>query len=63
MSTAHHHAEWLTLVEQSGPFLSLPVLLRVFPQGLDTVESETRRRLAQAYDEWRASQVAPWRGA
>jgi hypothetical protein len=35
MSIARHHAEWLSLVEVSGPFLSMPVLLRVFPQGLD----------------------------
>jgi hypothetical protein len=57
VSTARHHAEWLALIEQSRPFLSLPVLLRVFPQGLDTVDSETRRRLGQAYDEWRKSQL------
>lgn len=34
MTPARHHAEWLSLVESSGPFLSMPVLLRVFPQGL-----------------------------
>ena len=34
-SIARHHAEWLSLVEVSGPFLSMPVPLRVFPQGLD----------------------------
>jgi hypothetical protein len=55
MSTARHHTEWLGLIEQSGPFLSLPVLLRVFPQGLDTVGTDVRRRLAQAYGEWQAS--------
>ncbi|MCF7979701.1 MAG: restriction endonuclease [Chromatiaceae bacterium] len=55
MSSARHHAEWLGLIEQSGPFLSLPVLLRVFPQGLETVAPEIRRRLAQAYAEWRGS--------
>jgi hypothetical protein len=44
VSTPRHHTEWLGLIEQSGPFLSLPVLLRVFPQGLDTVDSEVRRR-------------------
>ena len=56
MSSANHHTEWLSLIEQSGPFLSLPVLLRVFPQGLDTVGTDIRRRLAQAYGEWQASQ-------
>ena len=35
MSIARHHAEWLSLVEVSGPFLSMPVLMRVFPQGLE----------------------------
>jgi hypothetical protein len=27
MSIARHHAEWLSLLDVSGPFLSLPVLL------------------------------------
>jgi hypothetical protein len=35
MNTSRHHADWLSLVEVSGPFVSLPVLLRLFPQGLD----------------------------
>ena len=56
MNSARHHTEWLTLIEQSGPFLSLPVLLRVFPQGLEPVAADIRRRLAQAYAEWHASQ-------
>ncbi len=55
MSTPRHHTEWLGLIEQSGPFLSLPVLLRVFPQGLETVDSDVRRRLGQAFEEWQAS--------
>ena len=32
MSVARHHADWLSLVENSGPFLSMPVLMRVFPK-------------------------------
>ena len=28
MSIAKHHAEWLSLIEVSGPFLSLPVLVQ-----------------------------------
>ena len=32
MSVARHHAEWLSLVETSGPFLSMPVLLQAFPR-------------------------------
>jgi hypothetical protein len=55
VSTPRHHTEWLGLIDQSGPFLSLPVLLRVFPQGLDMVDGDLRRGLAQAYAEWQAS--------
>jgi hypothetical protein len=52
MSIARHHAEWLSLVEQSGPFLSLPVLLRVLPQGLDAHDPEHMRLLKLAHQEW-----------
>ena len=49
MSTARHHSEWMNLVEVSGPFLSLPVLLRVFPQGLDAHDAEHARSLRLAF--------------
>lgn len=52
MSIARHHAEWLSLVETSGPFLSIPVLLRAFPQGLDARESDRASRLREVYGEW-----------
>ena len=52
MSVARHHAEWLSLVESSGSFLSLNELVRVFPQGLEAHDSEKFRLLKQAYDEW-----------
>src|ERR1035437_657905 len=52
MSIARHHAEWLSLVEVSGPFLSMPVLMRVFPQGLEAHDPETFRLLRMAYGEW-----------
>ncbi|HET6467136.1 MAG TPA: hypothetical protein VFG43_02045 [Geminicoccaceae bacterium] len=54
MSIAKHHAEWLSLVEVSGPFLSLPVLARVFPQGLDAHDPELAAQLRPAFDEWDA---------
>ncbi|MGB7086360.1 MAG: hypothetical protein WBD47_12460, partial [Phormidesmis sp.] len=57
MSTARHHAEWLSLVEASGPFVSMPVLLQAFPQGLDAHDSEMMRQLRQAHEEWQASQT------
>jgi hypothetical protein len=56
MSTARHHAEWLSLVEASGPFVSLPVLLEVFPQGLDAHDPDHMRRLKLAHEEWEDNQ-------
>jgi hypothetical protein len=52
MSTTNHHNEWLSLVPNSGPFLSLPVLTKVFPQGLDVHDAEHARRLRMAFSEW-----------
>ena len=48
------HNSWLTLIEASGPFLSIPVLKEAFPHGLDAPsdEAERRRRIRLAYDEW-----------
>ena len=39
------HSGWLGLVEVSGPFLSVPVLRRAWPAGLDTVDRSARARL------------------
>lgn len=47
------HGEWLSLMDISGPFLAQPVLKDIFPQGLEGVEPERRKRVRQAYDEWR----------
>ena len=52
MSIARHHAEWLSLVPVSGPFLSLPVLMEAFPQGLDAHDAEHARLLRLAHEEW-----------
>jgi len=52
MSIARHHAEWLSLVEQSGPFLSMPVLLKHFNTGLEAHDPERFRTLKMAYEEW-----------
>ena len=46
------HAEWLSLVEVSGPFLAVSVLDRVFPQGLDAIYPDSKRRIRSAYEEW-----------
>jgi hypothetical protein len=56
MSIAKHHNEWLSLIDISGPFLSLKVLTDTFPQGLPAVTSEMRSDLRAAYDEWADNQ-------
>jgi hypothetical protein len=57
MSSKRHHAEWLSLVEVSGPFLTMPVLEMVFPQGLDAHDSEHFAVLRAAFDEWDENQT------
>ena len=57
MSVARHHAEWLSLVEVSGPFLTMPVLEKVFPQGLDTHDPDHFAMLRVAYEEWDENQT------
>lgn len=53
MSQSNHHHDWLALVEISGPFLAVPVLKETFPQGPEELDAAKRKRLRQAYDEWR----------
>src|SRR6185503_17279305 len=57
-SIARQHATWLSLLEISGPFLSMPVLERCFPQGLERAanEDEVRRLAGLAYEEWADNQ-------
>ena len=52
MSIARHHAEWLSLVPVSGPFLSLPVLMEAFNAGLEPHDPEHSRLLRQGYGNW-----------
>lgn len=53
MSTiARHHNEWLSLIEVSGPFLSMPVLMRTFPQGLNALDRDQLSEVRLAYEEW-----------
>jgi hypothetical protein len=51
-ANARHHAEWLSLMDVSGPFISLPVLDRVFPQGLDPHDPERSTDLRRHYGDW-----------
>jgi hypothetical protein len=58
-SVSRHHADWLSLVEVSGPFVSLPVLMRVFPQGLEPRDPTRAKALRGAYEEWQDNPAAP----
>jgi len=49
--------DWLNLLDISGPFLSPAVIDRVFPQGLDVLDSEHAARLRLARDDWVDSQT------
>ena len=53
MSANDIHHDWLKLIEISGPFLAVPVLKEVFPTGLEGLDGLKRKRLRQAYEEWR----------
>lgn len=59
MSVTRHHADWLSLVEVSGPFISLPVLMRAFPQGLEARDADQAKALRTAYEEWQDNPTAP----
>jgi hypothetical protein len=47
-----HHAEWLSLVETSGPFLTVPTLKRALPAGLEAVPAALSS-LRVVHAEWR----------
>ena len=53
MSAFNVHDDWLSLIEISGPFLAVPVLKEAFPQGLEGLDGIKKKRLRQAYEEWR----------
>ena len=58
-TASRHHADWLSLVEVSGPFVSLPVLLRAFSQGLEPRDPAQAKALRAAYEEWQDNPAAP----
>lgn len=53
MKNPSRHTEWLSLIEISGPFITVSVLEKAFPQGLEAIETPRRQKLRAAYDEWR----------
>ena len=60
-STAQQHRAWLGLVDTEGPFLSVPVLTGLYPQGMPGMSRERREvlraakpALDRAWDAWDA---------
>lgn len=51
------HRDWLSLVETTGPFLSLPVLRATWPT-LDALEKPVRERLRREHTAWQADPTA-----
>jgi hypothetical protein len=49
--TTARHADWLGLVEPLGPFLTLPVLRRALPEGLERTTPALRAELRERVDE------------
>ncbi|WP_156725260.1 Eco57I restriction-modification methylase domain-containing protein [Streptomyces apocyni] len=50
-SPAQQHEELLQLLRPDGPFIALPVLTEAFAQGLDTVSTDVRQRLRDAWSQ------------
>ncbi|MFE5676537.1 Eco57I restriction-modification methylase domain-containing protein [Streptomyces erythrochromogenes] len=51
------HLDWLSLVDVSGPFLTLPVLLKIWPQ-LDSIDKPLRARLRYEHGVWQSDPAA-----
>ena len=47
------HTKWLSMLEVSGPFLAVSVLKRIFPHGLESLETHRKKRIRVAYEKWR----------
>ena len=47
-SVSELHRQWLELVDTDGPFLAIPPLKRVWPQGMPTLSDERRETLNYA---------------
>jgi hypothetical protein len=60
-SVKYHHDEWLNLLERSGPFLTVPVLSRVWPAGLDPITSDAMDEFRQSFDKWREDRAGDQR--
>jgi hypothetical protein len=61
-SVAASHVDWLSLVETTGLFLTVPVVKRVFPHGIDPVPDDVRSevRLRQANPPSNQAETTVW---
>jgi hypothetical protein len=50
-TVASVHNDWLTLIEPVGAFLTIPVLKRVFPNGIPPIDRDLRADVRQRLDE------------
>ncbi|GLZ14505.1 hypothetical protein Acsp04_47400 [Actinomadura sp. NBRC 104425] len=46
------HSDWLSIIDVSGPFLTPPIVERVWPTGLDALDRELRTRLREEHAHW-----------
>ena len=65
-SAAEQHRKWLELVDTEGPFLSVPVLTGLYPQGMPGLSREHREVLRaaksafdRAWDAWDKDRESP----
>lgn len=52
MKRKSFEGDWLLLLDPSGPFMSLPVIKKFFPHGMDVHDPSGFERLRLAHDEW-----------
>lgn len=52
MTAIRTQGDWLNLIDHSGPFFSVPVLKKYFPQGLDGIQSDLTKELRSQYRAW-----------
>ncbi|MCY3926569.1 MAG: hypothetical protein OXG52_13885 [bacterium] len=53
---AVQHEDWLNLAEPQSPWFALPVVKRVFPEGLDRTPPEVRAELVDRWNEARSGE-------
>ncbi|GAA1937516.1 Eco57I restriction-modification methylase domain-containing protein [Amycolatopsis minnesotensis] len=59
--SAQQHRDWLSLIEVSGPFLSLPVLRSTWPT-LDSLDRATKEKLRLTHATWQENTASGQRG-